>query len=77
VSQRLKRFDAIVEKLDRHPGTLTQMEDIGGVRAALPEQTMVDAIVVSLERRWNVRRLREYTDGRDLARSQTATERFT
>lgn len=52
VSQRLKRFDTIVEKLDRHPGTLTQMEDIGGVRAVLPEQAVVDAIVVSLKRRW-------------------------
>jgi putative GTP pyrophosphokinase len=65
VSQRLKRFDTIVEKLDRHPGTLSQMEDIGGVRAVLPEQAVVDAIVVSLKRRWNVRRLREYIDGRE------------
>lgn len=65
VSQRLKRFDTIIEKLDRHPGTLTQMEDIGGVRAVLPEQATVDAIVVSLKKRWNVRRLREYIDGRE------------
>lgn len=65
VTQRLKRLDTIVEKLDHHPGTLTQMEDIGGVRAVLPDQTMVDAVVVSLKRRWNVRRLRQYIDGRE------------
>ena len=65
VTQRLKRFDTIVEKLDRHPGTLTQMEDIGGVRAVLPEQTMVDGVVASLKRRWNVRRLRQYIDGQE------------
>ena len=35
------------------------------MRAVLPEQAMVDAIAVLLKRRWNVRRLREYIDGRE------------
>ena len=65
VAQRLKRFDTIVEKLDRHPGTLTQMEDIGGVRAVLPDQATVDAVVALLTGRWKVRRVRHYVDGRE------------
>jgi ppGpp synthetase/RelA/SpoT-type nucleotidyltranferase len=64
VSQRLKRYSTIIEKLERHPGTLTQMEDIGGVRAVLPDQDAVDTVVASLKKRWNIRRVREYIDGR-------------
>ncbi len=65
VTQRLKRFATLIDKLDRHPGTLTQMEDIGGVRAVLPDQRAVDAVLSAVQDRWQVRRVREYIDGRD------------
>jgi putative GTP pyrophosphokinase len=68
VTQRLKRFATIVDKLLREPSMqLTTMEDIGGVRAILPRQQDVDEVVRDLIRqpRWKVRRLREYVAGRD------------
>jgi putative GTP pyrophosphokinase len=68
VTQRLKRFSTIVDKLDRHPNmALTSTEDIGGVRAVLETQTQVDFVVRELRRqsRWNVTRVREYVSGRD------------
>lgn len=67
VTQRLKRFATIIDKLDRHPGMqLSRMEDIGGVRAVLPSQQLVDAVVDDLrrQRKWKLRRVREYVDGR-------------
>lgn len=63
VSQRLKRFSTIVNKLGREPKMdLSRMEDIGGVRAILPTQGHVDEVVARLNQaaRWNVRRLRRY-----------------
>lgn len=68
VTQRLKRFLTIVNKLERHPTMkLTNMEDIGGVRAVLMTQDQVDFVVQELRRqaRWNVTRVREYVSGRD------------
>jgi putative GTP pyrophosphokinase len=68
VTQRLKRFSTVVHKLDREPTMqLTTMEDIAGVRAVLPAQDLVDALVAELQRqpRWKIRRLREYVEGRD------------
>jgi hypothetical protein len=68
VTQRLKRFATIVQKLRREPTMqLDTMEDIGGVRAVLPHQEQVDAIVAELRRqpRWRIRRVREYLTGRD------------
>ena len=45
VTQRLKRFGTIVHKLQREPNmALSQMEDIGGVRAILPAQKHVDFV---------------------------------
>ncbi len=76
VTQRLKRFLTIVNKLERHPTMkLTNMEDIGGVRAVLMTQDQVDFVVQELRRqaRWNVTRVREYVSGRDRVRSLTAT----
>jgi len=67
VTQRLKRFTTIVQKLRREPTmALSTMEDIGGVRAILPQQKHVDAIVADIrgQSRWNIRRVREYVDGR-------------
>lgn len=68
VSQRLKRFVTIVDKLERHPTMqLDTMEDIGGVRAILPRQQQVDDLVRELRRqpRWKIKRVREYVTGRD------------
>jgi ppGpp synthetase/RelA/SpoT-type nucleotidyltranferase len=67
VTQRLKRFSTIVDKLRREPTMqLTTMEDIGGVRAVLPTQEQVDAVAHELrtQPRWTVRRVREYIAGR-------------
>ena len=67
VTQRLKRFSTIVDKLQREPTMqLTNMEDIGGVRAVLQTQTQVDFVARELRRqsRWNVTRVREYVSGR-------------
>ena len=68
VTQRLKRFSTILHKLQREPGMpLARMEDIGGVRAILPTQTQVLAVVEMLNKadRWTIRRQRHYIEGRD------------
>lgn len=68
VTQRLKRFSTIVDKLQRHPTMqLSTMEDIGGVRAVLPRQSQVDDVVRELRRqpRWRIKRVREYISERD------------
>jgi putative GTP pyrophosphokinase len=68
ITQRLKRFATIVDKLERHPTMqLSTMEDIGGVRAVVPRQTQVDQVVRELRRqpRWKIKRVREYISGRD------------
>jgi ppGpp synthetase/RelA/SpoT-type nucleotidyltranferase len=36
VTQRLKRLDTLIGKLGRERGDVTQMQDVGGVRAVLP-----------------------------------------
>jgi hypothetical protein len=44
VTQRLKKFSTILDKLSRYPTMrLTAMEDIGGVRAILPTQAAADS----------------------------------
>lgn len=64
VTQRLKRFPTIVGKLVREPTMqLSGMEDIGGVRAILPRQKHVTDVRIALERRWKIRRVRDYVDG--------------
>lgn len=68
VSQRLKRFSTVIDKLSRRPATqLTTMEDIGGVRAIMPQQDQIDEVVRCLQRaeRRKIRRLRQYIDGGD------------
>jgi len=65
VTQRLKRFITVVDKLRRHPNmALSTMEDIGGVRAILGSQGQIDTVVRALQLRWKIRRVREYVDGR-------------
>ena len=61
VTQRLKRFPTIVDKLRRFPHmALTQMEDIGGLRVILPDQPAVDGVASRLRRRWDITRDRDY-----------------
>lgn len=67
VTQRLKRFATVIDKLRRHPSmALTTMEDIGGVRVILPSQSQLDAVVADLrsQPRWTIRRVREYVEGK-------------
>ena len=66
VTQRLKRFSTIVDKLQREPTMqLSTMEDIAGVRVILPTQSQVTAIRQDIERqaRWTIRRVRDYVKG--------------
>lgn len=68
VTQRLKRFSTIADKLQREPGmALSRMEDVGGVRAILQEQGQIDDIVRDIrgQPRWTIRRVREYVEGRE------------
>jgi putative GTP pyrophosphokinase len=63
VTQRLKRFPTIIDKLRREPTMqLSNMEDIAGVRAILPFQQQVMAVRQALEAapRWTIRRVRDY-----------------
>lgn len=61
VTQRLKRLPTVVDKLLREPKMkLSQMADIGGCRALLPDQSSVYAVEKSLRKNWDVRRIRDY-----------------
>jgi ppGpp synthetase/RelA/SpoT-type nucleotidyltranferase len=61
VAQRLKKRDTIINKLDRFPRMqLTQMHDIGGVRATLPNLTCLNAVSRRLKKTWTVARTRDY-----------------
>jgi GTP pyrophosphokinase len=61
VTQRLKRFPTVVDKLLREPTmNLTQMADIGGCRALLSDQEAVYEVARRLRRNWEVERMRDY-----------------
>lgn len=61
VAQRLKKRDTIIGKLDRYPRMeLTQMHDIGGVRATLPSLACLNAVSRRLKKTWTIRRSRDY-----------------
>jgi putative GTP pyrophosphokinase len=61
VTQRLKRLPTVVDKLLREPKMkLSQMADIGGCRALLPDQAAVYAVVKRLRKNWDVVRVRDY-----------------
>jgi putative GTP pyrophosphokinase len=54
VTQRLKRVDRIIGKLDRHPHMqLTTMDDIGGCRVVVPGLDELRKVERYLERRWS------------------------
>lgn len=61
VAQRLKKLPTIVGKLFRTPGMkLARMEDIGGVRAVLPDQDAAYRVASRLRKNWTITRFRDY-----------------
>lgn len=61
VTQRLKKWKTIVGKLHRHPTMrLSAMQDIGGLRAVLPNQDAVDAVGGRLRKNWRARLVGDY-----------------
>jgi GTP pyrophosphokinase len=63
VTQRLKKRDTIIDKLERYPKMdLTQMHDIGGVRARLPDLESLHATSRRLRKSWQIRRTRDYIE---------------
>jgi hypothetical protein len=61
ITQRLKKRDTIIDKLDRFQNMkLTQMHDIGGVRARLPSLECLQAVSRRLKKNWKVVKTRDY-----------------
>jgi GTP pyrophosphokinase len=61
VTQRLKRTSTIGDKLGREPTMkVTQMQDVGGVRARLPSLDAVHAVSRRLKKSWTIHRTRDY-----------------
>lgn len=61
VTQRLKKFSTILDKQHRFQTMrLTKMEDIGGVRAVLPDQAAADDVSRRLRKNWRMHRYRDY-----------------
>ncbi len=62
VTQRLKRLPTLIEKLGREPGNVTQMHDLGGVRAVLPGLRDVYVVRRRLLKSWTIIKERDYID---------------
>jgi GTP pyrophosphokinase len=63
VTQRLKKRDTIIDKLERFENMdLTQMHDIGGVRARLPSLEALQATSRRLRKTWQVKKTRDYIE---------------
>lgn len=63
VTQRLKKRDTIIDKLERYPKMkLTRMHDIGGVRARLPSVDCLQAVSRRLRKTWTVVATRDYLE---------------
>jgi GTP pyrophosphokinase len=61
VTQRLKKLPTVAHKLLREPKMrLSQMADIGGVRAVLPDQDEAYRVASRLRKNWTITRLRDY-----------------
>jgi putative GTP pyrophosphokinase len=60
VTQRLKRLDTLIGKLGRERGNVTQMQDIGGVRAVVPSLRHVYVVRRRLLKSWGIIRERDY-----------------
>ena len=54
VSQRLKRFERIIDKLRRFPRkNLAQMQDIGGCRVVVPTLADLEAVRARIQKWWS------------------------
>lgn len=62
VTQRLKRIPTLIGKLGRERGSVTQMHDIGGVRAVVPHRRHVYAVRRRLLKSWTIIRERDYIE---------------
>ncbi len=63
VAQRLKKRGTMLNKLSREPTmALTQMHDIGGVRARLPSLREVNAVSRRLKKSWTIVKTRDYVE---------------
>jgi hypothetical protein len=60
VTQRLKRLPTMIDKVSREEGRITQMHDIGGVRAVLPSLHHVMAVSRRLRKTWTIIKVRDY-----------------
>jgi putative GTP pyrophosphokinase len=61
VTQRLKKLPTMLGKLFREPGMkLARMEDIGGVRAVLPDQDAAYRVAKRILKNWTITRFRDY-----------------
>jgi ppGpp synthetase/RelA/SpoT-type nucleotidyltranferase len=60
VTQRLKRLATMIDKLAREEGRVTQMHDIGGVRALLPSVAHIYVVRRRLLKSWTIIRERDY-----------------
>ena len=61
ITQRLKRRPTIFNKLEREPMMqLTQMQDIGGVRARVPSLQHLYAVSRRLRKTWTIVRTKDY-----------------
>jgi putative GTP pyrophosphokinase len=60
VTQRLKRLPTLIGKLGRERGNVTQMHDIGGVRAVVPGLRDVLVVRRRLLKSWTIIKERDY-----------------
>lgn len=61
IAQRLKRLPRVLDKLQRHPKMrLTQMQDVGGCRAILPDHDAVQRVLKGIENRWDIITVDDY-----------------
>lgn len=61
VSQRLKKFATIVDKLSRFDQMkLSRMEDVGGCRVVVPDMNASRDLARRLKKNWTIKRDRDY-----------------
>lgn len=61
VSQRLKKFGTIIDKLLRFDQMkLSRMEDIGGCRVVVPDMSVSHDLARRLKKNWTIKRDRDY-----------------
>lgn len=63
VAQRLKRLPRIAVKLIKQPRMrLSQMQDVGGCRAVLPNQEAVYSVLEGIRRNWDIITVDDYAE---------------